>query len=787
MRNLHRKLFRDVGAMKGQSAAIGVVVAAGVMILIVFVTTYDALTLTQNRFYEDRQFAEVFADLKRAPNNVAGRLRDVDGVNHVETRVSASVRIEVQGFGEPVRGRIVSLPEEHEPLVNRLYLREGDFPPPWRADAMAVNEVFAEAHGLRPGDTLDVIIRGQLETLTVSGIVLSPEFIYQLGPNDLVPDYKRYGVLWMRERGLAKAFAMDGAFNNAVFTLRPDASPERVIALVDEVLAPYGGIGAYGREDQLSHRFLQEELEQVRTMATVLPVIFLGVAAFLLHVLMGRIIRTQREQIAVLKAFGHTNTEIAAHYALFTGLIVMVGAVVGTALGAWAADGLARLYMEYFRFPEISFRLQAWVMAVAFLVAGGAAFLGAYGAVRSAVSLPPAEAMRPPLPERFHRTALERSALWTRVSQPTRIVLRNLSRHPLKAGLSVTGIALAGALLLVGSQMFKAIDHMVDFQYRFVLLMDIHLTFTEPTPERAAGELLHKPGVRFVEGYRSVPVRLVNGTSEYQTSLLGIDAESRLRGIVDAERRPVPVPPEGILLTTYLADYLGIRPGDSVQVELLEGRRRTLSVPLAGVVEEPIGVSAYMERRAVNRLMREGPAISGAWILTDDEQRDTLFRELRDLARVDGIGLVGDAEAAFRRHLDDTLLAFMGIVLLLSVSIAFAVIYNNARIALAERMRELATLRVLGFTRFEVSWILIGEVALLTFVAIPAGWGIGVGFAYALNQAMALDMYRVPFILTPWTFAFSAAGVLTASVLSVLVMSKRILRIDMVTALKTGE
>lgn len=780
-------MLRDLSTMKGQSTAITVVVAAGVMILVVFVTTYDALTLTQKRFYEDHQFAEVFADLKRAPNHLAERIRGISGVNHIETRVSAPVRVEIRGFEEPVRGRIVSLPEDHDPLVNRLYLREGELPPAGRTNAVVVNEVFAEAHGLRPGDTLRVIIRGRLDVLTVSGIVLSPEFIYQLGPNDLVPDYKRYGVLWMRERALAKAFAMDGGFNNLVLTLRPEASAERVMETLDEMLAPYGGVGAYGREEQLSHRFVQEELDQVRTMATILPVIFLGVAAFLLHVLMGRIIRTQREQIAVLKAFGHSNTEIAAHFTLFTGLIVATGAVVGVAMGAWAADGLARLYMEYFRFPEISFRLQGWVLGVAFLVAGGAAFLGAHGAVRAAVSLPPAEAMRPPLPERFHRGPLERSALWDRISQPTRIILRNLSRHPLKALFSVTGIALGGALLLVGSQLFKAIDHMVDFQYRLVLLMDMHITFTEPTPERAVRELLHMPGIRFAEGYRSVPVRLSEGVRHYQTSLLGIESDSRLRGIVDANRKPVGVPPEGLLLTRYLADHLGVAEGDTVRVEVLEGRRRTLGIPLAGVVDEPIGVSAYMERRAVNRLMREGPALSGVWILADDGMRGTLFRELRDLARVDGIGLIDHAERALRQHLDGTVLAFMGIVLVLSIAIAFAVIYNNARIALAERMRELATLRVLGFTRSEVSWILIGEIMLLTAAAIPIGWGIGAGFAYALNQAMSLDMYRVPFILTPWTFGFSAAGVLGASTLSILVMAKRMLHIDMVSALKTGE
>ncbi len=787
MRSLNRKLLRDLYALKTQAAAIATVIAAGVMTLIVFVTTLDSLALTQERFYRDFQFASVFADLKRAPNSLEERLRELPGINHVESRVRAPVRMDVPGFGDPVRGEIVSLPEGRQPNVNRLFVRKGTLPDPGRFEEVAVNEVFAEAHGLDIGDSLTVIIRGRMETVRIAGIVLSPEFVYQLGPADLVPDYERYGVLWMNRRALANAFGMEGAFNNVVATLQVGAVVEPVIDALDELLAPYGGVGAYGREDQMSHRFVSDELEQVRAMATILPAVFLGVAAFLLHVLVGRIVRTQREQVAVLKAFGYTNGEIALHYAFLTGLIVLAGAVAGIVLGAWAADALGRVYLEYFRFPELSFRLQGWVIALAVLVAGGAAFFGAFGAVRGAARLPPAEAMRPPAPERFHRGLLERSPLWRFIGQPTRIILRNLSRHPWKAVLSVSGIALSGALLVVGSYQFGAVNHMLDVQYRLVQKMDIHLTFTDPTPERALGELRHRAGVQHVEGYRSVPVRLVNGVRYYQTGLLGLEEPPGLRGMIDRDHRPVSLPPEGVLMTRYLADYLRLAPGDEVDVEILEGHRRHLRVPLAGTVDEPIGVGVYMERRALNGLMREGPAISGAWLLTDRESEKRLFDELWDMSRVASIGLIGDAERIFREHMEGTVLVFMGVVLLLACSIAFGVIYNNARIALAERTRELATLRVLGFTRGEAGWILIGEILLLTLVAIPLGWALGTLFAFLLSHAMSVDMYRVPFIVTRWTYGFSAAGVFGASILSILLVAPRIRHLDMVLALKAGE
>ncbi|WP_290650665.1 ABC transporter permease [Aquisalimonas sp.] len=787
MRAIHRKLLRDLIDLKGQVAAIAVVVAAGVMTLIIAVTTLDAISLTKDRFYRDYRFAEVFTDLKRAPDGLAERLQEITGVDHVETRVLAPVRLEVPGFADPVRGQLVSVPDGRQPALNRLFLREGGLPESGRSDQVVISEPFAQAHGLRPGDRLTAIIRGRLEAVTVSGVALSPEFVYQIGPADLLPDYERYGVLWMNRRALANAFGMDGAFNNVVLTLQAEADEAAVIERLDAILARYGGTGAHGRDDQSSHRFLAMELDQLRVMAVVLPTLFLGVAAFLLNVLMGRVVRTQRQQVAVLKAFGYSNGDLAVHYGLLTGLIVLIGVAAGVGFGAWAADALAAVYMEYFRFPAMSFRLQPPVLLLAVVVAAGAAALGTYRAVRSAVKLPPAEAMRPPAPETFRQGWLERSRLGSLLDQPTRIIVRNLGRHRLKAGLSVLGIALSAALLLLGSYQFNAVDHMLDTQYRLVHTMDVNLYFSEPTSAHAVAGLRHKPGVHYAEAFRNVPVRLAANGNDYRTAILGMDAEPQLRRLIDDRHQPMRLPPAGLVLTDFLAEHLGVRPGDTVYVEVMEGHRRTLAVELAATVSEPVGVSAYMERRALNRLMREGTAISGVWLLTDGSMEQQLFDALRDVPGVASIGLIGEAESAIRDYIEDTVLVMMGVLLLLAGSIAFAVAYNNARIAFAERARELATLRVLGYTRGEVSWILLGEIGALTLVAIPVGWLLGTGFALGLSHAMTMDLMRIPFVITPQTYAFAAGGVLLATALSVLLIARRLRRLDMVSALKTVE
>jgi putative ABC transport system permease protein len=781
---LNRKLWRDLSNLKGQVAAIAVVMAAGVMTLILSVTSLDAIRLSQERYYSDYQFSDLFASVARAPDAVSEGLQEIEGINLIQTRIVAPVRLEVPGYGDPVRGQMISIPDGRQPILNRLHLRAGSLPETGRSDQVLISEPFAQAHGLRPGDALRVIIRGRYESLTISGVAMSPEYVYQVAPTDILPDYERYAIMWMNRRALGSAFGMDGAFNSVVASVQSGADRRDVIDRLDRVLMPYGGIGAHDRDSQFSHRMVSDEIAQLKVNAVVLPSVFLGVSAFLLSVLIGRIIGTQRQQIAVIKAFGYRNSEIAVHYVLLTALIVAVGVALGVIMGALASNAMAGVYAEYFRFPETVTRIQTRVVALAILVSAVAAGAGTYRAVAGVVALAPADAMRPPAPAQFRKGWFDRTRAGRWLAQTTRIILRNLSRNRFKSTLTISGIALSGALLLVGSYQFSAVGNMIDTQYRLVLKMDVHVTFVEATSARVLNEIRALPGVQYVEGYRSVPVHIRHGAIEESTAILGLPEQPALRGLIDSDHSSIELGDDGLFMTNYLADQLRLMVGDTVEIEVLEGRRRRMDIPLAGVVDEPLGVSAYMRVAALNRLMGEGPAYSGAWLMTDPEQRRKLHEHLGAAPRVAGIGLVSEAETGLREYMDDTVLLMMAILLVLAGSITFALVYNNARIAFAERSRELATLRVLGFSRGEVGWILMGEIGLLTLVSIPVGWLLGTGICWLLSLALSVDTFRIPFLITHQTYAFSAAGVLVASLLSGLLIFRQLRRLDMVTALK---
>ncbi|MEE2024941.1 ABC transporter permease [Alkalimonas mucilaginosa] len=783
MQALQQKLWRDLLAMKGQILAIAAVIGAGVMVLFLAVTTLDMLERAQQRFYQQAHFGDVFVDLTRAPEHLFPQLQRLPGVQQVQSSVRAPVRLEVAGFEAPIRGLMLSLPEQGLPRLNQLVLLHGHFPA--EANEVAITEPFANAHQLQPGDTITAVIQGRLQRLQVSAIVLSPEFIYQLGPADLLPDYQRFGVLWMQRRALAHAFQMDGAFNHLSVSLQRGANPLPVLDALDLVLAPYGSRGSYLRAEQASHRFLTEELEQLSVMAWVLPLLFLGVAAFLLNVLIGRLVRNQLQQIAVLKAFGYSHSALLLHYLQLACVIVVLGVITGIGLGLWAATGLAELYAAYFHFPEMELRVQLRHLALALLVALLAAMVGVFSVLQQVARLQPAAAMRPAVPPQFHQGLAEQLLLRPWLGQLNRIIVRNLLRYPGRSLLSVLGIALSSALLLVGSFQFHALNALLDIQYRHILQMDTQLMLTEASPERVLAEIRAEPGVLAAEAFRMVPVRLHHQRTSYRTVLQGLEARPQLRQLLDQELTPIELPAEGLVLTRYLADYLGLKPGDSVQAELMEGANRLVELPLAAVVDEPVGVSGYMERRALNRLLQEGPAISGVWLLTDPLKRTELQQRLQQRPKIAGISQMADIEQQLRNYIADTLLGMMAILLLMAGSITFAVIYNNARIALAERSRELATLRVLGFERYQVGWVLAGEVLLLTLLAIPLGWLLGTGFAWSLQQALTMDLFRLPFVLEPASFALAALGVLVATVLSLSLMLRRFQQLDMISALKT--
>lgn len=786
-RALDKKLIRDLWRMRGQVLAIGLIMASGIAVLVMGLSTVESLDETARAYYERYRFAHVFARVKRAPERLAAEIGALPGVQTVETRVIANAVLDVAGFEEPIVAELVSLPESGEAKLNLVTLRSGRMPRPRSTDEALVSEPFAEAHGLNLGDRIRAVLNGSWRELRIVGVALSPEYVYAIGPGALMPDDARFGVVWLDESLLKAAFDLDGAFNAVSLSLLRGANPDIVIDELDRLLERYGSVGAYGREDQISNWFLTNEIEQLRTLSYLLPAIFLAVAAFLTNMVLTRLIAMERSEIGLLKAFGYRDREIGRHYFKFVFAIGVLGVLLGAAAGYGFGWYETHLYAAFFHFPFLLFRPGPTSFVIGAVVGLGAAFAGAFRAVRTAVTLPPAEAMRPPSPPMFRRTALARAAIAQRIEQLTRIILRQVARYPMRSFTTCFGISMAVAVLVLSMQWLDAVDHMVDVYFREAQSQDMTVSFAEPRTFEAARALSRLPGVLAVEPMRAVPAKLRAGAREEREALQGLPAVQTLYRVYDASGDALTLPREGLMISSMLGKMLGVGRGDLITVETLEGRREVMQLRVAGTFETYMGSPAYIEIGALARLMKERPTLTSVHLRVDSTRQDALVRELKALPGITAITLKAAAIEMFDETMADTLLIFVSFFIFFAGALAFGVTYNAARIALSERGRELATLRVLGFTRAEISYLMLGEIALLALLALPLGSLIGWLLGRATVHGFETELFRVPFVLEPSTFGIAIVVASVATALSALFVRQRIDRLDLIAVLKTRE
>jgi putative ABC transport system permease protein len=782
---LDRKLLRDLRALKSQAIAVAMVMACGLAMMIMTRSLILSLETTRDTYYEQHRFGQVFARLKRAPNAVREQLAAIPGVATLQTGIAIQVTLDVPGLPEPAVGLINSLPERGEPALNRLYVRGGRLPESHSAiRELAVGEAFAEVHGLKPGSTISAVLNGAKETFRISAVVLSPEFVFEAPPNAALPDHKTYGVFWMPYKELATAFQLYGAFNSVALTLAPGASERSVIAAVDRLLAPYGARGAYGRIDHPSHRRVNDEIRVLQGLAVAFPLVFLSVAAFMTNSVMSRQITLQREQIAMLKACGFSNRQIGSHYFKFSLAIVVAGVVVGTMGGITLGTRLVGMYHLFFRFPKLEFLLDSRVLVAATVVSALAAFIGVAGAVKRAVRLPPAEAMRPEAPTRYRPALVEKLAIARWFTASFRMALRNIQRRPIRSGLTCVALALATAILIVPNSFRDGIAYVIDFQWDIVQRQTVTLSLVEPGPSRSIADFRHLPGVVWAEPFRYVPVELRAGPIRRRLALQGLPARGTLSRVIDGQPQQLELPARGIVMSAKLADVLRVRPGEEVTARVLEGREREITVPVVGLAEDFAGMAAYMELHALNRLMLEGDRITGAHVVVDEGRWLEFLHAVKNTPRIAGCMIKNSLRDGFRKTTAESIGLLQKIYMLFATIVAFGIIYNSARISLSERARELATLRVLGFTRGEVGAVLVSELVLLTLLALPLGLALGSGFARGIITTVNTETVRLPLVLTTANYAFAVLVVAVASAISALIAARKISEINLVSALK---
>ena len=784
--SLNRKLLRDLIAMKGQAFAITMVVASGVAIYVMYLSNFESLRETQRAYYERSRFGDVFVSLKRAPLALGAEIARIPGVSAVETRVVAGVTLDLPGLDQPATGRLVSIPAERRPAVNDLFLRRGRWVSRGRPDEVLASEGFVTAHGLQPGDRVPAIINGRRQDLHIVGVALSPEYVYSIPPGELVPDDRRYGIFWMDEQALAAAMDMVGGFNDMSAKLTPGLPPDDVVMRLDRLLEPYGGFGAIPRALQLSHWMLESELTQLQSFGFLLPLIFLLVAAFTLNVALTRVLARQRPQIAALKALGYGNAAIGWHYVKWALVIGVAGVVLGLAVGAWLGSAIGALYNQFFRFPALLFSVPPGVVVGATLLTVGVAGAGALTAVRRAVQVPPAEAMRPEAPARYRRTAAEHW-LGALIGTAGRMVMRNMVRHPFRAVASVFGIGLAVAVLMIGLVFTEIMDRLIATQFWVAERQDVTVTFTEPRGPEAQHALARLPGVLAVEPQRTVATRVQAGHRQRNLAVTGVPPNPRLRRIVNADGRVMPMPPSGLVLSRALAEALDVSVGSPLVLQVLEGARPVRTAPVAGLVDDAFGIALYMDLDALHSMMREGDVTTGALLLIDGNQQAQLSRALKAMPGVAGAGFKQAVVESFQKTMASNMNLTIFINVLFASVIAFGVVYNTARVSLSERSHELASLRVLGFTRAEISLVLMGELATLTVAALPVGGFLGYLLVTAIVKSAESELYRLPVFISRQAVAWACLGILGAAMASGLLVRRRLDRLDLVAVLKVRE
>jgi putative ABC transport system permease protein len=788
MQALDIKLFRDLRQRWALALAVAFVIAGGVATLLMSVGSYRSLDETRAAYYERYQFADVFASLRRAPKSLVARIAEIPGVAAVDARIVKLALLDIPNFREPATGQFISLPEGSEPALNQLYIRVGRMPEPGRVEEVVVNESFATTHAFTPGARFSAILNGRKRELVVVGIALSPEFVYSVGPGDIMPDDRRFGIVWMPERALASAYDLEGAFSSVNLKLLRGASEHEVIKRLDALLERYGGQSAYGRRDQTSNAWLNHEFDMLKNMSRTLPPIFLLVTAFLVNLTLSRIVTLEREQIGLLKALGYGNFAVATHYTKFIVVIAIMGVAIGSAAGTWLGIFITGLFGEFFRFPFLIFSHSADIYFVAALLSAAAAIGGGVRALREVMKLAPAVAMQPSAPARFRRFLPPKFAIDRILSQSAMMMLRNVGHHPFRSVLTALGMALATAILIVSLFTRDTIEQLVDVTYFMADRQDATVSFREKRPrELAVSEVQRLPGVLVAEPYRAVPALIRNGDVERRLEISGRPRDPDLSRIIDTDLRIVNLPESGLAISSMLAQILQVQVGDFVEVDLLEGQRRSVTLPVAALVEDYFGLRGMMDAEALSRLMREAPAVDSVHLSLDAEKLDDLYDAIKRLPTISGMALQRTSLANFREAVGLLTTTMAGIYTVLAAIIAFGVVYSGARISLSERSRELASLRVLGFTQGEVFRILLFELGALVVAAQPLGWFLGYELAWIMKTNLAGELMRVRLVVMPSTYVFASVIVLTSTLLSALVVRQRVNRLDLVAVLKTRD
>lgn len=751
---LDTKLRRDLWRNKGLLLAVISIIALGAGTLVGIVSTYFNLIEARDSFYRRCNMADFWVDLRRAPDTLLPRLADLPGISRLSSRISKQVIIDMPGVREPLGGLVLSLSEDIAGAVNSVVLRSGAWFSGKNADEVLVTEKFAEARGLVPGDAVHLLAGGGRKKFRIVGTVIAAEFIYLVPPGAIADLPGNYAVFYMPQRVAAETFGMEGAFNQVTgnFDGIGKAAPEAVLAAIECELDSAGVIASYTRELQFSNMTLSSDLAGLQTMAFMLPSIFFGVAALVLNVLMLRLAEQQRTTIGTLKALGYDNASLFRHFTLFGGAAGLLGGLAGLALGRWIMVFFTESYAQFYVFPDVPETFYLWLNLFGVLAAVAVAVVGSVRGVGKVTALEPAEAMRPPAPSVSGAILLEKlPALWKRLDFRWQMVLRSVFRNRGRTAVAVGSAALGSSMVVLAFGTLDSMNEMIRFQFTRVVCADYRLQFTDPVPESVAYSVASFPGVSSLEASLDLSGTFASANGSKRGSITAMSPASLLTRLVGQGGEPVQLPPGGLLMSSWLAEKLGVVAGDTVLFTPVRGVRRVVALPVAGIIDSLFGMPVYADRRWLAEILGCGDAITRIEMCgaTDAASRDALFRAVKQMPRLEALGQIAQDRDAIQTQINSALGGMAASLIFFAAIIYFGSILNGALISMAERKREIATFRVLGYTPSETGAVFLRENLLTTIPGALLGIPVGMFLNLGMCAQYANDSFRVPAYLSP--------------------------------------
>ncbi|NLV16624.1 MAG: FtsX-like permease family protein [Syntrophomonadaceae bacterium] len=791
MSTLTRKLFRTIVNTRGQFLALIVIVALGVMIYVSMNIVYSNLAQAQQQFYEENRFADYTFLVVKAPESVVSRIEAVPGVIKATGRLQKDVTI-FKDNEERAVGRLTGYPLPVKDELNNIHLLSGR-----SFDDIASEEIgiiadpqYAEANAIKPGKKIEILADSRKVDITVIGTAISPEFVYPMkDSSSLFPEPELFGILMMPQKQVQQILGMPGQINQVLLDLAPDADEALIKSQVGAILKPYGNIADYPRKNQSSHVVLQAQLDGIKLISTSLPLIFFLIAAGIQFVILSRLIRSQRMSIGVMKALGYNNRQIIWNYTSYALLVSLLGALAGNALGLGMASAMTVLFAQYFNLPPAAMGINLQVVVISFLISSLVAGASGLLASRSVLQINPAEAMRPQPPAIGRRTPVEDWAwLWNRLSSSWKMSLRSMFRNRTRFSVTILGVMSAVVLLMFTFLMSDATNHFFDQSFEQVNHYDYIVRFSEPIKE---SELLYWNGwdeVQRTEKMMEIPVKAIFSNQTVDDVIVGLEPSSQLKKVSDKYGEIHRIPEEGILINSVTADKMGLAVGDVVTVETVMGMGavRTAQLKVMDRFEPMTGAISYVSLETANRLLGERQLVTAAMLKLDAPVMPSLEKRLKEMSRVGSVVSFSQERAVYEK-LMGTVWVSIGVMLMFAVILGIAIIYNTSVMTLNERQREMASLRVLGYSKGEVAGLIRKETWLQAVIGIVLGLPSGKAVATAYLASATTEMYSLPAVIYPRSYLMVAIVAFIFVWLGQNLSIRKAGKLDMVEVLKNRE